>query len=269
VKPRFSEVDDRIRTMGNNLRANAGKPIEFNMENYGKVVYTIKEVNPINLKYLDALIPMFTMQTGGLLLEMAMNGGISSRLKDYDLSRWKHNVTLPLDLENYIKNYWRQNQNEWYVDYPGHTLFGVWMADFFRRMGYNEIEAFCLTFISDLYWELVIEGECAPPEWNDFVTTGIVGNFIGSVVTPKFTNAQPVIGISPMGPTVNLKFSNRDREKPTSLTLGAGYGMFGREKGNIRFEAGLTYKNLKLNMFLEGDKTKNPGKIGASATFSL
>jgi hypothetical protein len=177
-------------------------------------------------------------------------------LSVFDVQKWCDNVH-PLIAP------WRDNKNDWIIDFFGHTLFGVGLAAYFRQLGYSRLVSFVATVLSDIFWEYAIEGWVAPPEANDLITTAIIGNIIG-VLGQSATVGPITISLAPIVDPVAKKLAigatfSQNLTKNLALNVGIG-----KSQAGILTTAELEIgKRVSVGAFAEGDLgSKQPSKVG-------
>ncbi|GIW72824.1 MAG: hypothetical protein KatS3mg102_2366 [Planctomycetota bacterium] len=188
-------------------------------------------------------------------VEMIGRLGVEGAIREingYSLERLRNNLTP-------LIGPWRANGNDWITDFFGHPALGFAMASYFREQGYSRLVSFVGAALADLVWEFGIEGWEAEVEWNDLVTTGVVGALAGSVLKDARVGPfelKPAVRFDPRAKTVAVGFTVGQELGPhRRLDLSV---LTGREGVNVG--AGLELGE-RLGVFAEGKG--QPGEKGA------
>jgi hypothetical protein len=108
--------------------------------------------------------------------------GFDFLLNMFDRAYFKGN-----DFDSNLRSIRRNLNHDWVVDRDaftvnqfGHPYQGSMYHTFARSAGLNYWESLAYTFAGSAFWE--IAGETTPPSWNDQITTGIGGSFVGEAL---------------------------------------------------------------------------------------
>jgi hypothetical protein len=174
------------------------------------------------------------------------------------------NLYKDVKLDAYLKSLgskvgpWRNNQNEWYTDFFGHTMFGYAMASFFKERGYSAFVSWLATAVADFVWEFGIEGAHARSEWNDYLTTTGIGAI--SAALGQSINVGPI----QMRPGVTYDPASGKLGIGVSITQALGKGKsiaLSVSKAGDQLTTSAEY-NLSKNISISGSMSGGMGKKG-------
>lgn len=259
----LSKMAADLRTLDSELKGfNKFKPLSKEKDPLSSISLSFKmpvKKDPLNIaSFLEEIAKLCGIMAGSSAAMYAYTK------EDLTIEKWLDNIH-PLIAP------WRSNRNDWATDFFGHPLFGYAMATYFRQQGFGKLLSFVGTIISDLFWEYVCEGVVAPVEWNDLLTTALIGNIAGVLtqsksVGPIVVQPSPFIIPGTRSLAIGLKVSQKIN-KDISLSL-----LVGKSGEGIATGLELTYKKrTSLGVSMEGPMERKgvnitgekPSKISA------
>jgi hypothetical protein len=147
----------------------------------------------------------------------------------------------PSSIRRNLSHSWVVDEDPFEINQFGHPYQGAMYHDIARSNGLNYWQSMAYTFAGSAFWEVF--GETTPPSWNDQITTGIGGSFLGE---PLFRISRLLLERADRGPGVWRTLASVLASPPTGLNhlmVGEPAGAFAADAipfSDIRVQFGAT-----------------------------
>jgi hypothetical protein len=147
----------------------------------------------------------------------------------------------PESIRRNLGHSWVVDEDPFEINQVGHPYQGAMYHDIARSNGLNYWQSMAYTFAGSAIWEVF--GETTPPSWNDQISSGFAGSFLGE---PLFRISRLLLERADKGPGVWRTLASIVASPPTGLNqlmVGAPAGSFAADAvpfSDIRVQFGAT-----------------------------
>ena len=147
----------------------------------------------------------------------------------------------PASIRRNLGHAWVVDDDPFEINQIGHPYQGAMYHDIARSNGLNYWQSMAYTFAGSALWE--IAGETTPPSWNDQISSGFAGSFLGE---PLFRISRLLLERADRGPGIWRTLASVLASPPTGLNqllVGDPAGSFAPDAvpfSDIRVQIGTT-----------------------------